>query len=326
MVHIELNNLVRNQADVVLSLGTRFGETDWWGKAPYWRSPNEQRHIQVDIDEEILGLNKPADVLIQADAACFLEALLDELKQRDLAAMRAKQDAWLAEIAAARSAARAELDAALADEDRPLRSPDVPVICQRVFDEDAFLVVDGGNTAIWANCYHEVRRPFSLLSTFKFGMLGAGVGQALGVRVAFPDRQVYCIIGDGAMGFHPQEIETAIRNDLPVIYVVLCDRQWGMVKLTQQMAFQPEETLLRKPVGPEATINADLGEIRFDDLARSMGAHGERVSHSSELEPALRRCIESGRCSVIHADVDPAEHLFAPGLIHFKAMHSEPEG
>jgi acetolactate synthase-1/2/3 large subunit len=325
MVHIELNNRVRCEADVVLSLGTRFGETDWWGKPPYWRRADEQSHVQVDIDEQNLGVNKPVDIAVLADIRCFLEAIIDDLKQRDLTSIRERRDAWIAGINEERKAARAELDTALEIESDPLHTPHVPVICQQVFDDDAFLVIDGGNTAVWVNSFHEVRQPHSALSTFKFGMLGAGLSQALGAQVAFPGRPVYCILGDGAMGFHPQEIETAIRNDLPVIYVVICDRQWGMVKLTQQITLKPEETLLRKPVGPEGSINADLGEIRFDELARSMGAHGERVSNKDELEPALRRCIESGICSVVHVDVDPDEHLWAPGLMHFKAMHQEPE-
>jgi len=324
MIHIELNNRVRNEADVVLSLGTRFGETDWWGKAPYWREPQDQRHVQVDIDEEILGLNKPADVPVLADAGCFLQALRDELASRDLSALRGRQGQWLAGIVEERRAAEAELAKALESQDAPLHSAHVAVACQRAFGDEALVVVDGGTTAVWANYYHEVRRAHGLLSTFKFGMLGAGLGQALGARVALPDRPVYCIIGDGAMGFHPQELETAVRNDLPVTFVVLCDKQWGMVKLTQQITLAPEETLLRKPIGPEATINADLGEIRFDELARSMGAHGERVAKPQDLEPALQRCMESGRAAVVHVDVDPQEHLFAPGLVHFKAMHQEP--
>ena len=269
MVHIELNNRVRNEADVVLSLGTRFGETDWWGKAPNWRKPEEQRHIQVDIDEEILGLNKPTDVAVLGDIGCFLEALLTELEARDLGALQASQGEWVREIGEARRAAEAELAEPLANEDAPIHSAQVTTICQRVFDEDAVVVFDGGNAAVWANSYHEVVRPNSVLFTAKLGMLGAGLGQALGARVAFPDRPVYCILGDGAMGFHPQELETAIRNDLPVTFVVLCDKQWGMVKLTQQITLAPEATLLRKPVGPEGSINADFCEIRFDDLARS---------------------------------------------------------
>jgi acetolactate synthase-1/2/3 large subunit len=163
-----------------------------------------------------------------------------------------------------------------------------------------------------------------MLSTFKFGMLGAGVGQALGAKAACPDRQVYCILGDGAMGFHPQEIETAVRNELPVIFLVLADRQWGMVKFGQGMALNAELMLEKKSLPPEQTINTDFGEIRFDALAESMGGHGERVSRARDLRPAIERSLASGRCSVIHVDVDPVAHMWAPGLDVFKAMHLEP--
>jgi acetolactate synthase-1/2/3 large subunit len=137
---------------------------------------------------------------------------------------------------------------------------------------------------------------------------------------------VYCIIGDGAMGFHPQEVETAVRNHLPVIYIVLCDKQWGMVKMNQQFTLKPFKTLIRKSLSPEETINADLGEIQFDRLAQSMGAHGERVARLDQLRPALERSIASGKCAVVHVDVDPVAHMWAPSLKHFKDMHLEPKG
>ena len=73
MIHVKLNHKARNDADLVLALGTRFGETDWWGKAPYWRHPSEQKMIQVDVDGDMLGMNKPADLAILADAKLFLE-------------------------------------------------------------------------------------------------------------------------------------------------------------------------------------------------------------------------------------------------------------
>ena len=157
-------------------------------------------------------------------------------------------------------------------------------------------------------------------------MLGAGVAQALGAKRACPDKQVYCVIGDGAMGFHPQEIETAVRNHLPVIYLVLCDKQWGMVKMNQQFALKPLKALVFKSLGPDETINTDLGEIEFDALARSMGAHGERVSDAKQLRPAIERSLASGRCAVIHVDVDPVKHMWAPDLKTFKDMHQEPGG
>jgi acetolactate synthase-1/2/3 large subunit len=326
MSYIELNNRVRNEADLVLALGTRFGETDWWGKPPYWRSPQEQELIQVDLDEEVLGQNKPVDLAIVADARNFLTLLLAELKEQGESAHVAAREAKIAEYAEAKQAARRELDEMLAKETELVHSSRVASICREIFADDAILVADGGNTAIWANLYHEIREPHTLLSTYKFGMLGAGVAQALGAKAACPERQVYCIIGDGAMGFHPQEVETAVRNDLAVVFLVLCDRQWGMVKVNQEFAIDPKRTLTEGGLGPGETINTDLGEIRFDLLAESMGAHGERVRTAAELEPALERSLASGRCAVIHVDVDPVAHKFAPNLAIFKEMHAEPAG
>jgi acetolactate synthase-1/2/3 large subunit len=221
---------------------------------------------------------------------------------------------------------RAFLRALAKDPQRaPMHSAFVPVVCREFFDDDAILVIDGGNTAVWTNLLHENRVAGSLLSTFKFGMLGAGVGQALGAKIACPGRQVYAIVGDGAMGFHPQEIETAVRNRLAVTYLVLCDRQWGMVKFSQGMATDAAAMLEKRSLPPERTLNTDFGEIRFDDLARSMGAHGERVARACDLRPALERCVASGGPAVVHVDVDPVEHLWVPGLDVFKAMHQEPE-
>ena len=116
------------------------------------------------------------------------------------------------------------------------------------------------------------------------------------------------------MGFHPQEIETAVRNRLRVVYVVVCDRAWGMVKMNQQFALRPIKTLIRKSLGPDETIKADLGEIRFDKLAQAMGAHGERVADPGELPAALGRALACGGCAVVHVDVDPVKHMWAPGL------------
>ncbi|MBW2446749.1 MAG: thiamine pyrophosphate-binding protein [Deltaproteobacteria bacterium] len=317
---------VRGQADVVLALGTRLGETDWWGKPRYWGAAEQQAVIQVDCDEEVLGMNKPVALAILSDVAPFLEALLAALKQHDVSAKLPERRERLETWNDQKQGVRAFLRSVAKDpEQAPMHTAFVPIACGEFFDDDAILVVDGGNTAVWTNLLHENRVPGSLLSTFKFGMLGAGVGQALGAKVAFPERQVYAIVGDGAMGFHPQEIETAVRNDLRVVYLVLCDRQWGMVKFGQSMANDPDKMMAERSLPKGCTLNTDFEEIRFDDLARAMGAHGERVERASELRPALERSVASGKPAVIHVDVDPVEHMWAPGLDVFKAMHMEPE-
>jgi acetolactate synthase-1/2/3 large subunit len=329
MIHIEAVTALRNAADCVLVVGSELGETDWWGKPPYWAPPAKQKMVQVDVDDARLGRNRPVDLAVLSDARTFLAALLERLKGARSRMPLAERRRRVAELARQKEANRAALDAMLEKRSAPMLTAHVPAVCRRVFDDDAVVVFDGGNTAVWGNFFTELRAPNTQLSTAHFGHLGAGVGQALGAAVARPGKQVYCLIGDGAMGFNMQEVETAVRHALPVVFLVACDRQWGMVKINQFVQLQPLRAMFKSALGPEGgtrTINTELGEIAWDRLAQAMGAHGERVSHPDELEPALRRSIEAGRCSVVHVDVDPNAHLLAPGLQHFKDMHQEPAG
>ncbi|MDE3116802.1 MAG: thiamine pyrophosphate-binding protein, partial [Pseudomonadota bacterium] len=100
----------------------------------------------------------------------------------------------------------------------------------------------------------------------------------------------------------------------------------GMVKYSQGMALNPEGMKERRSLSANETINTDFSEIRFDLLAQAMGAHGERVSKSADLPGALERAIARGGCAVVHVDVDPVVHIWAPNLDTFKAMHLEPAG
>jgi len=326
MIYLDTIKAARNQADLVLVLGSRLGETDWWGKPPYWASPEKQRLIQVDTDPECLGNIRPADLPIVADVKVFLQALTAELDRGQASVDLSGRRAWVGALKDAARMRRAELDERLDEPCQMVHSARVVVSCQEVFDDQDIFVVDGGNTAVWANFYLELRAPRTLITTPKMGMLGAGVSQALGAQVAEPAKRVCCLMGDGAMGFHPQEIETAVRNNLPVVYVVFCDRQWGMVKMNQQFALKPLKTFFLKSLPPEETINADLCEIQWDNVARAMGAHGERVSRLEDLKPALVRARDAGRCAVVHVDVDPVRHMWAPDLKAFKDMHEEPQG
>lgn len=325
MPHVKLNHQVRNEADVVLILGSRLGETDWWGRPPYWRKPSEQKTIQVDLDADMIGLNKPVDMAIVCDVKCFLEMLTDELERHQAEIKTEGRTARVATYTQAMQKDRADWDKALSDRAIPMHPAHIGSVCRELFPPQSVLVADGGNATIWAMFYHQVLVPNTLLSTFKFGMLGAGMAQAVAAAIARPGQPVCCIIGDGAMGFHSQEVETAVRNKAQVIYIVLCDKQWGMVKMNQQFTLRPLKTLLFKHLDADETINADLGEIEFDKLGQSMGAYGERVSDPAQLKPALARALASGKCAVIHVDVDPVKHMWAPGLIHFKKMHEEPK-
>jgi acetolactate synthase I/II/III large subunit len=331
MQHVEVIDRARTEADVVVVVGSRLGETDWWGRPPNWGRPGEQRTIQIDVDEELIGLNRPVDVALLADAGLALDALADAVGT-DPGPHADERRRWLDELHAGCAESKAKLAKRLRKKtDGGVHPGHVPRVCQAVLPDDTVWVFDGGNTAVWSHFFHEVRTTGALLSTFKFGHLGAGVPQALGAKVAAPERVVCVLTGDGAFGMQPQEIETAVRLGLPVVVVVLADRQWGMVKMSQQIAVAPLKTVARKvlldqPLPEGTTVYADLAEVDYATMALAMGAHGERVRATDELRPAIERSLASGKPAVVQVDVDRDEHLWAPGLRTFKKMHEEPEG
>jgi acetolactate synthase-1/2/3 large subunit len=328
MVHIEANNAVRNRADVCLCLGSDMGETDWWGKAPYWAKAAEQSFIQVDIDEERLGRNRANELAIVGDVGVFLRMLLARLEDATARMNLEERRAVVTELALQKQTDRAKLDEMLAVPAQPMISCHVPAICRQYFRDDAVVIFDGGNTAVWGNFYTPILTPNTQLSTPHMGHLGAGVGQALGAAAARPDKQVYCLIGDGAMGFNMQEIETAVRNNYKVIFLVLADKAWGMVKINQMFALQAVKENFKTALGPDksGTINTELGEIAWDRLAEAMGAFGARAENPEQLRTALDQALAAGRCAVIHCQVNAEAHMMAPGLMYFKAMHQEPTG
>src|SRR5690625_3854915 len=173
MIHIEANNNIRNKADLVLILGSRVGETDWWGKAPYWNA--NQKVIQVDIDPERIGVNKPVNYAILADIKAFLQKLLERLETRTVRFNEAERKQLIDEFVTERRKDREKLNKKLADEDIPMNPAHVPALCKEVFPDESPVIFDGGNATIWANFYYEIDRHCAVLSTFKFRMLGAGM-------------------------------------------------------------------------------------------------------------------------------------------------------
>ena len=333
MVALELNDEVRSGADTVLVVGSRLGETDWWGKPPNWGRPGDQRTIQVDVDDERLGVNKPVELAILADAREALRALADEVERVGVPAeTHSARSARLDDIRSRWDEQRTKLDKPLAEAPAsPVHPAWVPATLQKVMPEDTVWVFDGGNTAVWSNFHHEARVPRSVLSTFKFGMLGAGMGQALGAAVAAPDRRVVCVIGDGAFGMHPTEVESAVRLGLPIVFVVMADGQWGMVKMSQQIAARPVATIARKVIAGKAlpddqVVYADFAPCRYDETGASMGALGLYVDDAAQLEAALEKARDHDGPAVVHVAVDNVEHMWAPGLRAFKKMHTEPKG
>ena len=297
-----MSRIVANsQADLVLAVGTRLGELNMWGQPPMFGEPDKQNLIQIDSEPTHMGLNRPTDIPLIGDARTILKQLTEAVQgltkarpaHAKIAELRMLQDEW-----------QKELDDLVADIQRkPMLTGQILTVCNEFFDEDAIFVMDGGNTTLWDIHYHIARRQRSVVYSMNYGHLGTGLPYALGAKLAFPDRQVYCVSGDSAFGFNLQELETAVRNDLAVIMIVAVDGAYGMEKSAQLRQW-----------GREADwFCHDHAPVRYDQVAQAMGCHGEYVETGAEVRPALERAVASGKPAVIHAVVDPDANVDPPG-------------
>ncbi len=289
------------QADLVLVVGSRLGELNMWGQPPMFGEPEKQRLIQIDTEPVNIGLNRPVDMPLVGDAKKILSQLLTAVK--DLTAKR-EPHAKVAELRMVQDEWQKELDEAVADKTRkPMLTGQILKVCNGFFDDDAIFVMDGGNTTLWDIHYHVPRKPRSVVYSMNYGHLGTGLPYAIGAKMAYPDRPVYCVTGDSAFGFNIQELETAVRNKLPVIMIVAVDGAYGMEKTAQQRQFGREA----------AWFGHDHAPVRYDQVGVAMGCHGEFVETADEMGPALERAVASGKPAVIHAAVDPDANVDPPG-------------
>jgi acetolactate synthase-1/2/3 large subunit len=171
------------------------------------------------------------------------------------------------------------------------------------FSDDAIFVMDGGNTTLWDLHYHVAKKSRSVIYSMNYGHLGTGLPYAIGAKLACPEKPVYCVTGDSAFGFNIQELETAVRNRLPVIILVAVDGAYGMEKSAQQRQFGREA----------AWFGHDHAPVRYDQVGTAMGCHGEFVEAVQEILPALERSVASGKPAVIHVVVDPDANVDPPG-------------
>jgi acetolactate synthase-1/2/3 large subunit len=300
--------MARGQADVVLVVGARLGEYDSWGMPPTWGMPSQQTTIQIDADPMSIGLNRPVDIAVVADAKKALAALLARVREKRAARKE------MTDLAKYREESATTITKGIEYLTRPgktgLNPGQMVLAVREFFPPETITVLDGGNTTLTGVAYHPILTPNSFLYSVKMGYLGTGVPFAIGAKLAAPDRPVCAIVGDGAFGFHAMELETAAREKLPLIVIVAVDDAWGMEKTAfAAQGFGPPDWAGR---------GIDMGAVRYDGIAQMMGCHGELVRNQDELRPALERSAAAGKPAVLHVQVDRDLNTTPPGYEQFR--------
>jgi sulfoacetaldehyde acetyltransferase len=274
------------KADVVLALGTRLGP---FGTLPqhgidYW--PSDAKIVQVDADASMLGLVKPISVGICGDAKAATIALIERLKKRQLAG-HANKDARLRTIASEKSAWEKELDGwthetdtwslEVAKETSALHPRQMLRALEQAMPREAMVSTDIGNICSVSNSYLRFERPRSMFAAMSFGNCGYAFPTIIGAKVAAPDRSAIAYVGDGAWGMSFGELQTCVREAIPVTAVVFNNGQWGAEKKNHV------DFYARRFVG----VNLDK-QPSWAAVAKAMGAEGVRVDRLADVGPALR--------------------------------------
>ena len=267
-------------ADYVLSLGKRIDFTTGFGGV--LGSPDARVDV-VDPDSEEIerarqALGNRLQLTAEAPAARFAKALLTGAGAGEATKGKTSRQPW---HEAMRTAAETRPDAPPSG-----RSPMSPVeLCeavQRLLDkwEDPILVIDGGEFGQWAQASLNVRRR---MINGPSGAIGGCLCYAIAASIAEPNTPVVVLMGDGTVGFHFAEFETAHRYGANIISVIGHDAKWNA-----------EVQIQLREYGAQRLIGCELNETRYDLAAAGFGCHPEFVTETADLDDALDRAADSG--------------------------------
>ena len=282
---------VLDGADTVLLLGGPFFEEVWF--APGLPFEPETAVIQIEISAERLAPNFPVRAGLLATPAAGLRALRAALADKAGAAFReAAADRRSAlEAQKAREGAALRARAAKRWDDEPISIPRLMAEVERVLPADAIVVDESITASIELARVLAFERPSDY-----FGARGGGIGQALpgalGVKLAHPRRPVIALSGDGSAMYSVQALWTAAHHDLAVVFVILNNREYRILK--HNMDAYRQRFGVKGEGRPYAHMDLTQPELSFLDIAQGLGVAAARVTRPGDLGPAFSRALESG--------------------------------
>jgi acetolactate synthase-1/2/3 large subunit len=282
------------QADVVLILGTKLDWTIAYGRPPIFHPGIKV--IQVDVEPEEIGKNRPVDIGIPGDARGVLSQLGQALKGKYKA-----PETWAATVKAMMGGVRTQFAGDIRKTGSPVHPARLAQEVREFLPRDAALVVDGGDIAIFANVLLDAYSPGSLVWVGGFGHLGVGVPYANAAKLARPERAVALLTGDGSFGLSLMELDTAVRHRIPIVCVVANDGGWGQIRRGQIAKY-----------GRDRVIGSQLGLRPYHKMVEAMGGYGELVERTEDVKGALERAFRSGLPACINVITDPEPKF--PGM------------
>jgi len=292
---LEANNAMQN-CDVLLAVGARFDDRVI-GNPRHFASV-ERKIIHVDIDPSSISKRVKVDIPIVGDVKDVLTELIAMVKESTTRADEKALADWWKSIEGWRSRDCLKYDRANQDVIKPQMV--IETLWNMTRDADAYVTSDVGQHQMWAAQYYKFNEPRRWINSGGLGTMGVGIPYAMGIKLARPESEVYCVTGEGSVQMCIQELSTCLQYNTPITVLALNNRYLGMVRQWQEIEYSGRYSHSYMDALPN-----------FVKLAEAYGHVGMLIERPQDVEPALREARKlKDRTVFMDFRTDPTENVF----------------
>ena len=292
---IEANNAMQN-CDVLLAVGARFDDRVIGN--PKHFAQNDRKIIHIDIDPSSISKRVKVDIPIVGDVKDVLTELITMIRETTTRVEAGALAQWWKQIEAWRSRDCLAYDR----ENTSVIKPQyvVDTLWNMTKDADTYITSDVGQHQMWAAQYYRFDEPRRWINSGGLGTMGVGLPYAMGIKLAKPDSEVFCITGEGSIQMNIQELATCLQYNTPVKICALNNRYLGMVRQWQEIEYSGRYSHSYMDSLPN-----------FVKLAEAYGHVGMLIERPQDVEPALREARKlKDRTVFMDFRTDPTENVF----------------
>ena len=281
-------------ADLVIFIGCRAGSVT----TELWRYPAKStRIVHVDCDPEVIGASYQTEVAVVSDARLGLDALNRELGSRG----HETRFGGAAAVAPLKERKWKAFRALSGSTERPVRPERAIATLRSVLDDESIIVGDPGTPCPYISAFYELRTSGrALISNRAHGALGYALPASIGVATGAPGRKVVSLMGDGSFGFACGELETAVRMDIPITFIVFSNASYGWIKAGQKAEFD------------ERYFSVDFGRTDHRSVAEAFGLKSWMVEDPDALEAVLKKALDHPGPALVDVISQPLDQAAAP--------------